>query len=188
MTKPIKGTAPASTDPSALARDPKNRAENLMVADLLRHDLATVCEPGTVQVPALMRIESFATVHQLVTTVVGRLAAGRSLEDAIDACFPAGSMTGAPKKRTMEIIEQLEAGPRGIYSGCLGFVSYDGAAELSVVIRTAVMTHDATTIGAGGAVVLDSDPAAEHDEMLLKASGVAAAHPDVLDLWPARSA
>lgn len=183
MTKPIKGTAPADTDPELLARDPKNRAENLMVADLLRHDLATVCEPGTVQVPALMRVESFATVHQLVTTVVGRLAAGRTTQDAIDACFPAGSMTGAPKKRTMEIIEQLEAGPRGIYSGCLGFVSYDGAAELSVVIRTAVVTPTAVTIGAGGAVVLDSDPAAEHDEMLLKASGVAAAHPDVLDLW-----
>lgn len=185
MTKPIKGTAAADTDPRALAEDPKNRAENLMVADLLRHDLATVCEPGTVQVPALMRVESFATVHQLVTTVVGRLADGRSTWDAIDACFPAGSMTGAPKKRTMEIIEQLEAGPRGIYSGCLGFVSYDGAAELSVVIRTAVITPEATTIGAGGAVVLDSDPAAEHDEMLLKASGVAAAHPDALTVWPA---
>lgn len=183
MTKPIKGTAPAGTDPEALARDPKNRAENLMVADLLRHDLATVCEPGSVQVPALMRVESFATVHQLVTTVVGRLAAGRTTQDAIEACFPAGSMTGAPKKRTMEIIEQLEAGPRGIYSGCLGFLSYDGAAELSVVIRTAVITPEAVTIGAGGAVVLDSDPASEHDEMLLKASGVAAAHPDALDVW-----
>ena len=179
-TKPIKGTAPRHADPVAdaaaaerLTTDPKTFAENLMIVDLLRNDLGRVCEPGSVHVPALMEVESYATVHQLVSTVLGRAAPSVEAVDVVRALFPGGSMTGAPKLRSVSLLAEMEAAPRGVYSGALGFLGADGRTELSIVIRTAV--RDAAgrwSVGAGGAVVLDSDPDGEADEVLLKARSV----------------
>ena len=176
QTKPIKGTVPRGATPEEdetaaawLRSDPKTRAENLMIVDLLRNDLSLVSEPHTVRVPVLMGVESYSTVHQLVSTVSSRLREGISAVAAARACFPGGSMTGAPKPSTMQIIEGLEGRARGVYSGALGFVSADGSANLSIVIRTLVAHDEGTvTLAAGGAVVADSDPAAEYEEMLTK--------------------
>ncbi|MGY3564334.1 chorismate-binding protein [Sinomonas sp. RB5] len=187
--EPIKGTrrrspGPSPEDPEAdervraeLAANPKDRAENLMIVDLLRNDLSHHAVPGSVRVSRLFAVETYATVHQLVSTVDARLRPGASRAEAVAAAFPPGSMTGAPKISTMAILDRLEAGPRGVYSGVIGYFSRTGAADLSVVIRTLVMeTADdgATrlTLGVGGAVVADSDPADEHDEIRAKAFAV----------------
>ena len=175
-SRPIKGTAARVADPvqdevvrELLRLDPKTRAENLMIVDLLRNDLGSVCEVGSVSVPRFLHVETYATLHQLVTTIRGRLRSDVTAVQAARACFPGGSMTGAPKRRSMEIIDRLERRPRGVYSGALGYFGYGGEADLSIVIRTAVVADGTLTVGAGGAIVLDSDPVAEYDEMILKA-------------------
>jgi para-aminobenzoate synthetase len=176
-TKPIKGTTPRGETPEldaahrrALATDPRYRAENLMIVDLLRNDLSMVCEPGTVTVPVLMEVESYANVHQLVSTVRGQLRDGVGTVEALRALFPAGSMTGAPKLRTMEVIADVETTPRGVYSGALGWISGDGRADLGVVIRTLVAHRGGYTLGTGGGITVRSDPASEYDETRWKAA------------------
>ncbi len=181
-TRPIKGTRPRSPDPDTdarlaaeLASSAKDRAENLMAVDLARADLARVCVPGSVEVTGRFEVESFTTVHQMVSTVGGRLAPGRSAVDAVRAGFPPASMTGTPRARSVEILDALEGAPRGVYSGALGWFSLDGSADLAVTIRSVVAERDRATVGVGGAVVWDSDPEAEWQEALVKAvAGVAA--------------
>ncbi len=180
--RPIKGTSRRGADPEedrrlalALAADRKSRAENVTIVDLMRNDLGRVCELGSVEVPELARVETYETVHQLVSSVRGRLRADVGAAGCARACFPPGSMTGAPKLRTMEIIDELEGAARGVYSGAIGWFGRGGACDLSVAIRTIVLDGGTATVGAGGAIVVDSDPEAELAEMLLKARAPIAA-------------
>jgi para-aminobenzoate synthetase len=178
-TKPIKGTCPRSDDPDLdrrnaerLVASEKERAENLMIVDLVRNDLARVSAPGSVHVPKLMGLESFATVHQLVSTVASTIRPECSLVDVLHAVFPGGSITGAPKIRTIEIIDGLERSARGIYCGSIGYLGYNRIADINIAIRT--LWYDGSTLrfGAGGAITFLSDAEDEFQEMLLKAKAV----------------
>ncbi|MCK1797002.1 aminodeoxychorismate synthase component I [Streptomyces sp. XM4193] len=176
-SKPIKGTRPRGATPEAdalladdLATCEKDRAENLMIVDLVRHDLGRCAAVGSVVADPVFQVESYASVHQLVSTVRARLHADSSPVAAVRAAFPGGSMTGAPKIRTMEIIDRLEGGPRGVYSGAIGYFSLTGSVDLSIVIRTMVLSGNRLRYGVGGAVIALSDPAAEFEETAVKAT------------------
>ncbi len=178
-TKPIKGTRPRSSDAQQdrrlaeeLRNHPKDRAENLMIVDLLRNDLGKSCTPGSVRVPKLFEVESFTNVHHLVSAVEGKLAEGRDALHVLRDCFPGGSVTGAPKQRAMQIIEQLEPSRRGIYCGAIGYVGFDGNMDSNIVIRTLVYSDNEIRCWAGGGIVADSDAAAEYQETLDKASAM----------------
>ncbi len=175
---PIKGTRPRGRDRAedrALAREllasAKDRAENVMIVDVLRNDLGRVCEPGTVRVPRLCRLERTAAVQHLVSTVTGRLAGGRDAFDLLAASFPGGSITGAPKIRAMQILEELETVRRGPYTGALGWIGPDGAMQTSILIRTLVADGRRLTMHVGGGITWRSDPSAEWDETVVKARG-----------------
>ncbi|WP_108251133.1 anthranilate synthase component I family protein [Planctomonas deserti] len=176
-TRPIKGTRRRDADEredSRLRRElvesDKERAENLMIVDLMRNDLSKVCRLGSVRVTALLQVESYAQVHQLVSTVEGRLAEGITAVDAVRALFPAGSMTGAPKLRAIEILAALEGGPRGTYSGAFGYLGVDGALDLAMVIRSVVLGPSGATVGAGGGITTLSEPREELEEVRLKSA------------------
>jgi anthranilate synthase component 1 len=176
-SRPIKGTRPRGADAASdaalaaelLASD-KERAENLMIVDLVRNDIARVSEVGSVSVPSLLVVESYPQVHQLVSTVRGRLAAGLDGVDAVAACFPAGSMTGAPKHRAVELLDALERRPRGLYSGAFGYFGVDGRIDLAMVIRSIVLDPHGATVGAGGGITALSVPDEELAEVKLKAA------------------
>jgi para-aminobenzoate synthetase component I len=178
-SKPIKGTRPRSKVPvedellaKELRENQKEQAENLMIVDLMRNDLGKVCEPGSVVVDKLFDIESYATVHQLVSTVTGTLRPEYNAVSALASCFPAGSMTGAPKLKAIEILEKLEAGPRGVYSGAIGYLGFDGSADLGMTIRTLVFEGKFATVGVGGGITVDSIPNQELEETMLKAEAL----------------
>lgn len=176
-TRPIKGTTPRGATPDEderfrriLESDGKFQAENLMIVDLLRNDLGTVCKAGTVQVPDLMTVESYSSVHQLVSTVRGQLREDVTTVSALRELFPPGSMTGAPKRRTMEVIEEVEATPRGVYSGAFGWISPDGRADLGVIIRSLTTAGDGQwQLGVGGGITVQSDMTEEYAESIWKA-------------------
>ena len=178
-TRPIKGTRPraghARLDAEQIEQlraSEKDRAENLMIVDLLRNDLSKNCAPGTVRVPKLFDVESFATVHHLVSTVTGELKAGRDALDLLRGCFPGGSITGAPKLRAMQIVEELEPHRRGVYCGAIGYVGFDGGMDLNIAIRTLVISHGTVRCWAGGGIVADSQLEDEYQETFDKAAAM----------------
>ncbi|WP_122074014.1 aminodeoxychorismate synthase component I [Pseudophaeobacter sp. EL27] len=175
-TRPMKGTQPRSADPVAdakardfLRQDEKNRAENLMIVDLLRNDISRIAELGSVKVPELFAVESYATVHQMVSTVQAQLRPGVGLGQILQALFPCGSITGAPKIRAMEILSELEPWARDIYCGSIGWMAPDGASEFNVAIRTLMVQEGRARLNVGGGVVWDSTAQSEYEEALWKA-------------------
>jgi para-aminobenzoate synthetase component 1 len=179
QTRPIKGTARRRDDPAAdrrmaegLAASDKDRAENLMIVDLLRNDLGKVCRTGSVEVTGLFEIESFARVHHLVSTIEGILAAGEDALSLLRACFPGGSITGAPKLRAMQIIEELEGRRRGVYCGAVGYIGFEGGMDTNIAIRTLVVRQNRLRFWSGGGIVYDSRVDAEYQESLDKAAAI----------------
>jgi para-aminobenzoate synthetase component 1 len=177
--RPIKGTRPRSADPAEdrrmreeLLDSAKDRAENVMIVDVLRNDLGRVCETGSIEVPSLCRLESFAQVHHLTSSIVGTLRPEHDAFDLLHACFPGGSITGAPKLRAMEILEELEPVRRHVYCGSIGYIDWSGDADWNIAIRTALVTPRAIHFAGGGAVTGDSDPETEYLETLHKAEGM----------------
>ncbi|MCA3269717.1 MAG: anthranilate synthase component I family protein [Alphaproteobacteria bacterium] len=170
--RPIKGTLPSSADANTLKEDPKNRAENLMIVDLLRNDIAQSCVPGSVRVPSLYALETHPTVHHLVSTITGTLSPGTTALDAFVAAFPGGSITGAPKIRAMEIIAELERAPRRAYCGSIGFFSATGALSMNIAIRTVIFDAHTATLWGGSGITHGSDAAAESMECATKISGI----------------
>jgi para-aminobenzoate synthetase component 1 len=178
LTRPIKGTRPRSSDPTRdaqltyeLQTSPKEMAELVMITDLLRNDLGKVCEFGSVHVPELIRLERYPQVQHLVSTVEGLLKAGTTHFHAFSSCFPGGSITGAPKIRAMEIIDELEPVARGPYTGALGYLGFNRESQLSITIRTAICKEQTAYYYAGAGIVADSNPEAEYDETIAKARG-----------------
>ncbi|MDR4308506.1 aminodeoxychorismate synthase component I [Chelatococcus sambhunathii] len=177
--RPIKGTSKRWANPHAdgassraLLDSEKDRAENVMIVDLLRNDLSRVCRPGSVEVPKLCGLETYASVHHLVSVVTGRLRHGLGVTDLLRASFPGGSITGAPKLRAMEIITELERHARGVYCGSIGWIGFSGDADFNIAIRTATLSKGKAVFAAGGGITALSDPAAEYDETLTKARAV----------------
>jgi anthranilate synthase component 1 len=182
MLHPIAGTKPRGATPEAdrqlaeeLISDPKERAEHVMLVDLGRNDLGRVCRPGTVDVVELMSVERYSHVMHIVSTVVGELTEDRDAVDALFATFPAGTLSGAPKVRAMQIIESLEPTRRGLYGGVVGYVDVAGDLDMAIAIRTTVMRGGVAYVQAGGGIVADSDPATEEQESRNKAAAVLAA-------------
>ncbi len=176
-TRPIKGTRPRHTNPvqdaalaAELAQSPKDRAENLMIVDLLRHDIGRVAQTGSIRVPELFQVESFASVHHLVSCITGKLRPELGPVDLLRVTLPGGSVTGAPKIRAMQIIDELEPCRRGPYCGAIAWIGFDGAMDSSIIIRTLIVTPTHVLMQSGGGIVADSQPDAEYDEMRLKAS------------------
>ncbi|MFG3508888.1 anthranilate synthase component I [Streptomyces sp. NPDC047821] len=179
MVHPIAGTRPRGATPQEdqaladeLIADPKERAEHLMLVDLGRNDLGRVCEPGSVEVVDFMSIERYSHVMHIVSTVTGRVAEGRTAFDVLTACFPAGTLSGAPKPRAMQIIEELEPTRRGLYGGCVGYLDFAGDSDTAIAIRTALLRDGTAYVQAGAGVVADSDPVAEDTECRNKAAAV----------------
>ncbi|MCP3866915.1 MAG: aminodeoxychorismate synthase component I [Gammaproteobacteria bacterium] len=180
-TRPIKGTAPRGKNAledrglaEALMNSGKDRAENLMIVDLLRNDLGKVCAFGSIEVPEMFNLESYARVHHLVSTVKGKLAQGQDAISLLRACFPGGSITGVPKVRAMEIVEELEPHRRGVYCGAIGYIDFNGNTDTNIAIRTMVHSSGMTRLWAGGGIVADSDPEAEYQETFHKAAALLA--------------
>jgi anthranilate synthase component 1 len=179
MVHPIAGTRPRGATPQEdndladeLLADPKERAEHLMLVDLGRNDLGRVCRPGSVEVVDFMSIERYSHVMHIVSTVTGRVADGRTAFDVLTACFPAGTLSGAPKPRAMQIIDELEPSRRGLYGGCVGYLDFAGDSDTAIAIRTALLRDGTAYVQAGAGVVADSDPVAEDTECRNKAAAV----------------
>ncbi|MGW0532672.1 anthranilate synthase component I [Streptomyces sp. NPDC003032] len=179
MVHPIAGTRHRGATPredqalaDELLADPKERAEHLMLVDLGRNDLGRVCEPGSVEVVDFMSIEKYSHVMHIVSTVTGQVAQGRTAFDVLTACFPAGTLSGAPKPRAMQIIDELEPSRRGLYGGCVGYLDFAGDSDTAIAIRTALLRDGTAYVQAGAGVVADSDPVAEDTECRNKAAAV----------------
>lgn len=182
-TRPIKGTARRGTTSeedaglaAGLLASEKDRAENLMIVDLMRNDISRVCEIGSVRVAELFAVEHYAQAHHLVSAVEGRLRPGYGAIDLLRATFPGGSITGAPKIRAMQIIDEVEAGPRGAYCGAIAWIGFDGAMDSAITIRSIVATRSVLLAQAGGGIVWDSNAEAEYEEMCLKVAPLLEAH------------